>query len=384
MQTQAEKFELLVDGGFAHDSFLSCFKPLDEFEEEEATWLIPGWLPDGQITTLAADGGIGKTSLWCNIVASVSSGTPCLLDPPGHTRKPQTVAFFTTEDSVRKTLKKKLRLAGANMKNIITPDFLTDKTGELQGFKFGSPFVEQFIRHFKPALCVFDPIQGFVPPEIQMGSRNAMRDCMAPLVALGEECGTTFLIICHTNKRSNASGRSRMADSADLWDISRSVIMAGYTEEQGIRYLSNEKNNYAQRGETILFSIDGDGLVQHEGTSWKRDHEYMQEEALNKSAPKREDCKEFILNLLDEGGGMLPSKDIEQAAERAGYGGRTLDRAKSELKGNGEIKYFSTGSSRTGDRVWFTQRTGNFEELDNGELTPFDEPSPSATQKWRS
>ena len=28
------------------DPFLSCFKTLDAFEEEEATWLVPGWIPD--------------------------------------------------------------------------------------------------------------------------------------------------------------------------------------------------------------------------------------------------------------------------------------------------------------------------------------------------
>ena len=56
------------------DDFLSLFKPLTEFEEEEATWLVPGWIPDGQITLIAADGGIGKTTLWCNIIAALSIG----------------------------------------------------------------------------------------------------------------------------------------------------------------------------------------------------------------------------------------------------------------------------------------------------------------------
>ena len=42
------------------DRFLSLFKPLSDFQEEEATWLIPGWVPEGQITLMAADGGVGK------------------------------------------------------------------------------------------------------------------------------------------------------------------------------------------------------------------------------------------------------------------------------------------------------------------------------------
>ena len=354
------------------DPFLSCFKTLDAFEEEEATWLVPGWIPEGQITLMAADGGIGKTTLWCNLIAAISSGERCILDPPGYTRTAQKVAFLTTEDSVRKKLKKKLRLAGANMSNIITPDFLADKEGVLRGLKFGTSEMERFVKHFRPALCVFDPVQGFVPPDINMGSRNAMRDCMAPLISLGEETGTTFIVVCHTNKRPKASGRDRIADSADLWDVSRSVLMAGYTEDQGVRYLSNEKNNYTTLQETLLFTIDNSGQAHAEGTSWKRDREYAQEMATSVSAPKREDCKEWVLSALDDAGGSMPSKELEDSAKAAGYSFRTLRRAKDDLKTSGQIKYFQTGSPK--EKVWHIQRVEQqqFTELPEGTPTPWD------------
>ena len=351
------------------DPFLSCFKTLDTFDEEEATWLVPGWIPEGQITLMAADGGIGKTTLWCNLIAAISSGRRCILDPPDHTRTAQKVAFLTTEDSVRKKLKKKLRLAGANMSNVITPDFLADKDGVLRGLKFGTNEMERFIKHFRPSLCVFDPVQGFVPPDINMGSRNAMRDCMAPLISLGEETGTTFIVVCHTNKRKGAFGRDRIADSADLWDVSRSVMMAGYTEDQGIRYLSNEKNNYAELQETLLFTIDSDGQARAEGTSWKRDREYTQESAANVSAPKREDCKDWVLHELDEAGGAMPSKDMDDKATLAGYSFRTLRRAKEDLKKTGEIKYFQTGGGK--EKTWHIQKASVFTELPDDTETPW-------------
>lgn len=353
------------------DPFLSCFKTLGDFEEEEATWLVPGWIPEGQITLMAADGGIGKTTLWCNIIAAISSGRRCILDPPEHTREPQRVAFLTTEDSVRKKLRKKLRLAGANMNNIITPDFLADKSGALRDLKFGRPEMGKFVRHFRPALCVFDPVQGFVPPDINMGSRNAMRDCMAPLISLGEETGTTFLVVCHTNKRPKASGRDRIADSADLWDVSRSVLMAGYTEDQGVRYLSNEKNNYEQLQETLLFTIDEDGQAKAEGTTWKRDREYAQDAAASTAAPKREDCKEWLQQALIEAGGAMPSKDLEGKAKLAGYSYITLRRAKDELKKAGAVKFFQTGGAK--DKVWHVQIVDapKFTELPEGTPTPW-------------
>lgn len=351
------------------NSFLSCFKTLDEFEEEEATWIIPGWIPEGQITLMAADGGVGKTTVWCNLISAVSNGNSCILDPPGYTRKPEKVGFLTTEDSVRKKLKKKLRLAGANLKNIISPDFLKDEDGQLRDMKFGSDKMKQFISSFRLVLCVFNPVQGFVPPDINMGSRNAMRDCMAPLISLGEEYGTTFLVVCHTNKRKGAYGRDRIADSADLWDIARSVIMAGFTEDQGIRYLSNEKNNYTELQETILFSIDQDGLIQREGASWKRDKDYMADAAAATSAPKRDDCKEYILHSLDDAGGSMKTKDLEEQAKESGYSYITFRRAKDDLKKNGDIKYFATGFSK--EKTWYIEKV-KFSETPEDFTGPFD------------
>lgn len=358
------------------DPFLSCFRTLDAFEEEEPEWIIPGWIPKEQITLLAADGGVGKTTIWCDILSALSSGTNCILDPPGYVRKPEKVGFLTTEDSVRKKLRKKLRIAGANLHNIVSPDFLTDKEGNLRDMKFGSEKMRRFIASFKLVICIFDPVQGFIPPDINMGSRNAMRDCMAPLISLGEEYGTTFLVICHTNKRKGAWGRDRIADSADLWDIARSVIMAGITEDRSTRYLSNEKNNYSQLQETILFTIGQNGLPQRIGTTWKRDREYMQDAVLAASAPKREDCKQFLLNLLDKNGGRMKSKEMEEQAKEAGYSGITIRRAKDELKKCDAVRYKNEGFGN--EKVWIVEKT-EFSEPDT--FSPENSLGGSATQE---
>ena len=337
------------------DEFLSSFHTLAEFAEEEVSWLVEGWLPEGQITLLAADGGTGKTTLWCNLIAALSSGKPCLLDPPGTERTPMRVAFFSTEDSVTKKLKRQLRESGANQDNVITLDFSSGGGTALRELKLGSDRLRELIAYFRPALCVFDPIQGFLPHGMNMGSRNEMRECMAPLIALGEEFGTTFLVVCHTNKRMGAADRSRLADSADLWDVARSVLMMGTTEEPGQRYLSNEKNNYADRQETLLLSFEAGGKLVKTGTTWKRDREFMQEATARRSAPQREECKAYILQKLEEAGNTLPSKELEQLVKQAGYSGSTLRRAKKELKESSAIQYENKGNST--NKVWMVQRT---------------------------
>lgn len=368
----------------APDPLFSLFKPLEDFPEEEAKWLVPGWIPVGQISVIAADGGIGKTTLWCHIIAALSNGTACVLDSPGFTRDPMRIMFLTTEDSVRKKLRKKLRLAGANMRNIITPDFVGDRSGLLHKLKFGSQEMELVLRHFRPALCVFDPIQGFTPPKVNMGSRNEMRDCTAQLITIGEDINTTALIVCHTNKRKGAYGRDRIADSADIWDIARSVLMAGFTEDQGVRYLSNEKNNYATLQETVLFSIDGDEQIHKEGTSWRRDREYIMGAEQAKSSPVREDCKAFLLKTLHEAGGAMPTNDLDEKAKVAGYSFTAMKRAKQDLKKDGAVKYFQTGSNA--NKVWNIQALvepdeSGFEELPDNTETPFENNVPSDISK---
>ncbi len=348
---------------------LALFLKLDEFEEQEARWLIPGMVPEGQISTFASDGGIGKTSVACNVMASLSAGKPCFLDPPDYHREQKRVLFFTTEDSIRVKIKRKLRLAGANMSNIIAPDFAKDPDGLLRKLKFGTNELAAVIRELKPDLCIFDPVQGFVPPQLNMGNRNAMRDCLAPLIALGEECGTTFIILCHTNKRKGAYARDRMADSADIWDISRSVLMAGFAEEEGVRYLSNEKNNYAGLHETVLFTIDGDGLVENCGTTHKRDREYQTEAAFGASKPVRNDCKENLLQILNGAGGDMRTKALDEELRALGYSFSTARRAKEELKKAKEIEHYNVGQAS--EKIWHTRI------VDNGfQVMPDDFPNP--------
>lgn len=351
------------------DPLFGCFKKLADVEEEEPRWFIEKRIPEGQISILGSDGGIGKTSICVNIAASRSSGTGCILDPPGFRCEPQKIAFISAEDSVRKVLKRRLRLAGANQENILVPDFAADKDGMLRKFKFGSEELARFIRYFRPDLAVFDPIQAFLPPKVNMGARNEMRDALDPLVSLGEETGCTFLILAHSNKRKGASGRDRLADSADLWDLSRSVLMAGWTGEQGIRYLSHEKSSYAFPSETLLFSVGEDGQVKAEGTTWKRDKEFMAEATESTTpAPKRDECKTWILETLAEAGGEMDVKALSEGAKMQGYQG-VLRRAKDELKDAGSIRYVQRGQGK--DKTWFIKRTA-FEELSSGTEIPWD------------
>ena len=300
------------------NSVLSLFRPVSNFQEMKAEWLVPYLIPAGQITVFASAGGIGKTTVMCQLAAAISSGTACLLDQSDQVKRaPGKVLFLTTEDSISKKLKSKFRRMGANQENIIAPDPSLDKDGLLRGLKFGTPALADAIRSIRPSLCIFDPIQGYVPAEVNMGARNAMRDCLATLAALGEETGCTFIIVCHSNKRRGASGRDRISDSSDIWDIARSVLMAGFTQDEGVRYISNEKNNYALRQNTILFEIN-EGLPVKTGTTTKRDADFVMEAFHAQKEGKRPN--EELLKALRESAVAGDSVRFSYEDFRAKYG----------------------------------------------------------------
>lgn len=332
-------------------------RPLADFEEREADFLIPNRIPRGQITILGGEGGSGKTFIWVDLVAAITSGGKCLLSEevpfeiPAEKRK---VIIFNAEDDIERVLKARLRLAGAVEENILTLSLADRSFSEI---KFDSPKIEGIIQRYQPALIVFDPLQAFIPPETNMGARNAMRACLNPLIGLGEKYDVTFIIAMHVNKQSGAWGRKRLADSSDMWDIARSVLMVGRTLD-GDRYISHEKNNYGQQAQTILFTIEED-RVKYVGISSKKDQDFIQEYYQEtRSAPAKEYAENMILSyLMEHEGEDIEIGTLDDYMEAAGISKTTLKRTKTNLKKEGKIRYTPVGGGEF--RKWYISITQN-------------------------
>ena len=160
---------------------------LNDITEKEASWLVPQRMPKGQIIILAGDGGSGKTNAWCALAAAISSGKQVFFDETPKEffqAEPQRVLFFSSEDSLEYTLKARLRKAGANFNNIFSVDLKNERFSEI---KFNSELLKSLIEDVKPTLVVFDPLQAFVPVDMQMGQRNAMRACLSEIITDQQE-----------------------------------------------------------------------------------------------------------------------------------------------------------------------------------------------------
>lgn len=317
---------------------------MDEIDEKEAQWLIYNYIPKGAITIVGADGGVGKTFFWCDLVAAVSSGRSTFFENENYTvlskKEPQKVMFFSSEDDASITLKKRLRLNNANMSNIITIPIEDERFKEI---KYNSRFLEELIKEYRPALLVFDPLQGFLPHNVNMGQRNHMRETLAPLIGYGGKYGVTTVIVCHTNKKSDVDARAKLGDSSDIWDIARSVFLMGYTDVDNIRYLSHEKCNYGPLQETTLFTID-DGVLTNKGSTDKKFRDFSIKKSYErKNKGAKDEAKEFIIEQLKENDGSMENKELLEYAQACGFSKISIERGKNELKNEKIITIETTG-----------------------------------------
>ena len=146
--------------------------------------------------------------------------------------------MLSAEDSWSYVLRARLEANGADLERI---SYISPEDDRFVDLNFDGDLLRDVIETVRPSAVIFDPLQAFVPPNLRMGDRNAMRKCFSPLIGYGEKYGLTSIIIAHANKQSGVWGRKRIADSSDIWDSSRSVLMVGATKDSDVRYISHEK-----------------------------------------------------------------------------------------------------------------------------------------------
>ena len=338
VNADAKQRKLALEGSAAQPGLLA------DVPMQSVAWLVPQLLPLGEVSLLGADGGTGKGIWQAQLIAYVTAGKTSGFFPlpPQHTGK---VLLLAGEDDPGKVLKARLTAAGADMSRVmvVTSDAYFARTGSPLCIPDTS--FAKYVGKAAPALVIIDPLQSFLPAGVEMASRNQMRGALLPLKALCAKHGCAALISMHTNKRANVSGRARLADSSDIWDIARSVLMMGRDKNSEKLYLSHEKSSYSAPARTALLHIE---QAQVEGVKTavavfdsrtdKKDADFMEERRV-RTAQTKEDTAQAILNVLAESKlGSMPSTQLRaEVMKEMGCSDRTYIRAYGNLIKSGEI-----------------------------------------------
>ena len=354
VNADAKQRKLALEGSAAQPGLLA------DVPMQSVAWLVPQLLPLGEVSLLGADGGTGKGIWQAQLIAYVTAGKTSGFFPlpPQQTGK---VLLLAGEDDPGKVLKARLLAAGADMNRVLvlTADDYFGKTGQPLTLK--DQALADFAAKAGPLLLIVDPLQSFLPAGVEMASRNQMRSILLPLKAIAAAQQCAVLLVMHSNKKQGVSDRKRLADSSDIWDMARSVLMMGRSNSDGKIYLSHEKSSYSRPQQTVLLHIEDvelDGVrtaqAVFDGYTDKKDADFIKEPRV-RQAQTKEDTRDAILNVLAESRlGSMASNELRTAVmQEIGCSDRTYNRAYSELVRSGEVTK-CTIRQRDGRNKWYS------------------------------
>lgn len=334
-----------------------CMK---DVQSENVQWLVPDLIPLGEISLLGADGGTGKGIWQAQLIAYVTAGKTSgfFPVPPPKTGK---VLILAGEDDPGRVLRGRLIAAGADVEKVmvVTSDDYYIQTGKQLCIK--DKALETFVDTSEPILVILDPLQSFLPETVEMASRNQMRGTTLPLKGISRTHNLSTLIAMHTNKKQGVAGRARLADSSDIWDIARSVIMMGRSRNDGKIYVSHEKSSYSRQQQTVLMHIEDvtiDGIktarAVFDGYTDKKDIDFIEERRF-RQAQTKDDTRDAILNVLAESTtASMESSQLKSAVmQEIGCSERTYKGAYSELVKSGEVQK-RTIRQKDGKNKWYS------------------------------
>ena len=315
---------------------------LETVDPKPVEWLIPNWIPAKKLTLIGAEGGTGKTNIWCSILGSLSRGEPCFFEDPAtfEKRKPMRSIILSSEDEFAEIIVPRLKKVNADLSMISGMEFTNPLFDEI---KINSQTFEKMIHDYKPALVILDPYQSFMPFDANLNAQNQVRACLNPLMRIGMETGTTFIFTMHTNKDRDAYGRGRLSGSTDTYDFARSVFLIGKSKN-GQLYLDHAKSNYGPTQKTVLFDLP-DGVPTFVGTTEKKDWDFVHERKLERSAPARDEAKKLIIDNLEQLG-EISVKKLNTILAESDVSTMTARRARKDLEDRGIVITCKKGNGK--------------------------------------
>jgi putative DNA primase/helicase len=305
---------------------------MSEVEPEEVCWLWEPYVPFGKITLLEGDPAAGKTWVALAVAAAVSTGAPFPDPETGrciYRRKPGNVIYLSAEDGLADTLRPRLDMLEANVKNIYVVTGTRDQD-EDSLFSFDDlDLLDHLTGNLETALVVVDPLQAYLGAGVDMHRANETRPVLAKLAALAEKRKCAVLILRHLSKAAAVKNIYRGMGSIDFTAAARSVLLAGLNPENPKeRAIIQLKSSLAPNGPSMGYELKG-------GFFWTGISELTASTILGSDCrmesekTKLQETKDWLAEILKNG--PIKKRDIEELARDEDIKPSTLRRAKKEL-----------------------------------------------------
>ena len=228
-------------------------------EAKAVEWLWSGWVPYGSITVLDGDPGLGKSILTCALASAVSSGG--VLPRCEQPTPVGAVLILSAEDDVSRTLKPRLRVAGADVSRVhlwagVKKDVGGQTVTSLPTFPDDADTLRRAILAYEVKLVIIDPLYAYFADSVDAFKDQHVRRVLSVIHRVAEETRAAILVVRHLNKMSNQGALYRGSGSIGVIGQARSgLFFLPDDEDQQVRHLFQTKCNMARCQDPLRLRI---------------------------------------------------------------------------------------------------------------------------------
>ncbi len=312
-------------------------------------WILPDFLPLGELTVLAGPKVTGKSTIYCAMAAAVSRGCGSHDSWMGVlNNEPRGVLIISSEDDKTRTITPRLIAAKANLDHIHFIEGLVKPGIDSMDYTFNSDdddYIINTVQRFQIDLIIIDPWSLVISGDAKNGTKVQRK--LEKLSELARTLNAAILLIAHVSK--NSKGRdpvNRVAGTAALTDVARGIYITAKIEKESkdgsSHVLVRSASNLRKVGGGLSYSIESIEVFQS-GVSvetskivWHSELKGSPEDILNIAEDTKrvkvsafDKAKAFLLKFLSEGTRTYP--EILYEANKIGISNGSLQRAKTDL-----------------------------------------------------
>jgi hypothetical protein len=325
---------------------------LSEVQPERVSWLWPGYIPLGKLAVIDGDPGMGKSTLFFDIAARVSTGGPMPDGAHADVRGPAGVVILSAEDGLADTVRPRLDAAGADVERIVALDAMESGEKERGVTLADLDGIEEAIVQADARLVIIDPLMAYLGGDTNSYRDQDVRGVLAPLARLAEKHGVAIVIVRHLSKGGQANVLYRGGGSIGIIGAVRSGLMVGRDPEDPEgprRILAVSKSNLAAFPPAMAYHMEeagnGTARIVWEGTSHHTAAAItatMQPDD-GEERTERDEAADAIRAALADG--RRVQKDVlKEVREITGCSDSTIQRARRRLGVKSDREGFGPGS----------------------------------------
>ena len=192
-------------------------------EPKAVEWLWQDRIPSGKVVTLAGDGGLGKSTIILDIMATLSNGGewPC-----DEGTAPQcSCLYLTAEDGIEDTVVPRLIAAGADLNKVGIIRCVRDK-GIKRSFNLQrdlESLERKILEIGDVGFVAIDPVSSYLGDKIDSHRNAEVRAVLEPLGEMADSSNVTALCNNHHAKGGNNRAAMRVIGSVAFTAQSRAV-----------------------------------------------------------------------------------------------------------------------------------------------------------------